>query len=94
MTKEERVQHMAEIICNSIEAQSYCHDCYHFDKCKPARVVAEIVEQAEHAIAEKIFADLEEFHAVGNYSEFYVLTTESIAKLKEKYGVNVNGQRS
>ena len=94
MTKEERVQHLAKIICKSVEAQSYCKDCYNFDKCEPAEVVYDIMKQAELGIAEKIFADLEEFHAVGNYSEFYVLTTESVAKLKEKYGVNVNGQRS
>jgi hypothetical protein len=87
VTKEERVQHLARIICKSIEAQSYCKDCYNFDKCKPAEAVYNIVKQVEQAIAEKIFTDLEEFHAVGNYSEFYVLTTESVAKLKKKYGV-------
>jgi hypothetical protein len=44
-------------------------------------------EAGKQAAAEQIFADLEEFHAVGNYSEFYVLTEESIKKLKKKYGV-------
>ena len=38
-------------------------------------------------IAEQIFADLEAFHAKGNYKEFYVLTEESVNKLKKKYGV-------
>ena len=47
------------------------------------------VEQADPNTVEQIFADLEEYHAVGNYSEFYVLTTESVEKLKKKYGVNL-----
>ena len=44
-------------------------------------------EAGKQAAAEQIFADLEEFHAVGNYREFYVLTEESVNKLKKKYGV-------
>ena len=45
------------------------------------------VAQRELELAERIFADLEEFHAVGNYQEFYVLTEESVDKLKKKYGI-------
>ena len=44
-------------------------------------------EAGKQAAAEQLFADLEDFHAVGNYREFYVLTEESVNKLKEKYGV-------
>ena len=45
-------------------------------------------DAGKQAAAEQIFADLEEFHCVGNYSEVYCLLESSVIKLKEKYGVD------
>ena len=45
-------------------------------------------EAGKQAAAEQIFADLEEFHCVGNYREVYCLLESSVIKLKKKYGVN------
>ena len=44
-------------------------------------------DAGKQAAAEKIFADLEEFHCVGAYKEVYCLLEESVNKLKKKYGV-------
>lgn len=44
-------------------------------------------EAGKQAAAEQIFADLEEFHCVGDYKEVYCLLEDSVAKLKKKYGV-------
>jgi len=40
---------------------------------------------SRRGIAEAIFDDLEGYRANGEYSEFYVLTVDSIEKLKRKY---------
>lgn len=89
MTKEERVQHLAKIICNTIEAQSYCKGCYNFDKCKPAEAVYDLIKQTEQKTAEKIFADLYEELEIDTRwvrpnKEFI---SSVLAQLKKKYGV-------
>lgn len=53
----------------------------------PGDIKKAIYDSGKLAAAEQIFADLEAFHAVGDYKEFYVLTEEAVNKLKKKYGV-------
>ena len=41
MMRDQQIKALAKTICSSIEAQSYCKDCYDFDKCKVAQVLYE-----------------------------------------------------
>lgn len=41
MTRDQQIKALAKTICSSIEAQSYCKDCYDFDKCKVAQALYE-----------------------------------------------------
>ena len=54
-------------------------------------------EAAGVETAGKIFAEIEEYRAKGDYSEFYVLLSSSVEKLKKKYtegktGINNEGE--
>lgn len=39
--KDQQIKALAKTICDSIEAQSYCKDCYDFDKCRIVQVLYE-----------------------------------------------------
>lgn len=39
--QNEQIKALAKTICSSMEAQSYCKDCYGFDKCRAAQVLYE-----------------------------------------------------
>ena len=95
MTKEETIKSIAKTIHRVEFPNSACW--YGCDKCsyagncdhlKAAEIIYEqYIEQAEIDTARKFFADLEEFHAIGNYSEVYCLLDTSVANLKKKYKV-------
>ena len=36
---KEQIKQIAKDICSSIQAQSYCRDCFDFDKCRIAEAV-------------------------------------------------------